>query len=135
MNSNGQFTIGQLAKAAKINIQTIRFYERQGILKPLDRLDSGYRVYNEESLKRLTFILHAKELGFSLNEIQDLLKLRIRTVEGCDKVRVKAQKKLADIQIKILHLKKLESTLKGLVSDCENRKVSNCCPIIEKMEF
>lgn len=134
-NQAPQYTIGRLAKEAKVNIQTVRFYERQGILKPIERLESGYRVYDRESLKRLHFIRHAKELGFSLKEIQALLNLRIRSIQRCDQVRAKAQKKLEDIQNKIMHLKNLEKTLKGLISDCKNRQVSDCCPIIEKMEF
>ena len=127
-------TIGQLAKAAGVNVQTVRFYEREGILKPQTRLDSGYRVYNEDSLKRLHFIRQAKDLGFSLDEIQGLLNLRVRSVDRCNQVRSKAEQKLKDVQQKITHLKKLERTLKSLVSDCENRVVSDCCPIIEKME-
>ncbi|MGE3680197.1 MAG: heavy metal-responsive transcriptional regulator [Bdellovibrionales bacterium] len=127
-------TIGQLAKAAGVNVQTVRFYEREGILKPQTRLDSGYRVYNEDSLKRLHFIRQAKDLGFSLGEIQGLLSLRVRSVDRCNQVRSKAEQKLKDVQQKITHLKKLERTLKNLVSDCENRVVSDCCPIIEKME-
>jgi len=127
-------TIGQLAKAAQVNIQTIRFYEREGILKPSNRLDSGYRVYNDESLKRLHFIRHAKDLGFSLDEIQDLLALRVRSVGRCNQVRTKAEAKLKDVQSKVAHLKKLERTLKKLISDCENRVVSECCPILDKME-
>lgn len=127
-------TIGQLAKAAGVNVQTVRFYEREGILKPQTRLDSGYRVYNEDSLKRLHFIRQAKDLGFSLDEIQSLLNLRVRSVDRCNQVRSKAEQKLKDVQQKITHLKKLERTLKSLVSDCENRVVSDCCPIIEKME-
>ena len=127
-------TIGQLAKAAGVNVQTVRFYEREGILRPQTRLDSGYRVYNEDSLKRLHFIRQAKDLGFSLDEIQSLLNLRVRSVDRCNQVRSKAEQKLKDVQQKITHLKKLERTLKNLVSDCENRVVSDCCPIIEKME-
>ena len=127
-------TIGQLAKAAGVNVQTVRFYEREGILKPQTRLDSGYRVYNEDSLKRLHFIRQAKDLGFSLDEIQGLLNLRVRSVDRCSQVRSKAEQKLKDVRQKITHLKKLERTLKSLVSDCENRVVSDCCPIIEKME-
>lgn len=127
-------TIGELAKRAGVNIQTVRFYERQGVLQPISRKESGYRLYNEDSLKRLTFIRHAKELGFSLKEINSLLSLRIRSVQSCDKVRSKAQGKLKEIQKKIVHLRQLEKTLQGLVSDCEKRIVSDCCPILEKME-
>lgn len=128
------FTIGELAKRAQVNIQTVRFYEREGVLQPVSRRNSGYRLYNEESLKRLTFIRHAKELGFSLKEINELLKLRIRSTQGCDRVRTKATEKLGEIQKKIAHLRRLEKTLVSLISDCEKRIVSDCCPILDKME-
>lgn len=128
------YTIGQLAKKVHVNVQTIRFYERRGILKPVRREDSGYRKYDGDSLKRLHFIRQAKELGFSLKEIQDLLGLRIRSVETCNRVRIKATEKLDEIQKKISQLKGLEKTMKSLISDCENRQISDCCPILEKME-
>jgi MerR family copper efflux transcriptional regulator len=132
--SNTTFTIGELSKRAQVNVQTVRFYEREGMLEPVARRDSGYRVYDGESLKRLIFIRHAKELGFSLKEIGELLKLRIKSTQGCNRVRAKASEKLGEIQRKIRHLKSLESTLVALISDCENRVVSDCCPILGKME-
>lgn len=134
MANQAFFTIGQLAKKAQVNVQTIRFYERRGILKPIRREDSRYRKYDGESLKRLHFIRQAKELGFSLKEIQDLLSLRIRSVETCDRVRTKASAKLEEIRKKISQLKGLEKTMKTLISNCESRQVSDCCPILEKME-
>ncbi|MGE4131434.1 MAG: heavy metal-responsive transcriptional regulator [Bdellovibrionales bacterium] len=132
LNSN-TFTAGRLAKAAAVNIQTVRFYDREGILKPISRTASGYRIYNGEGLKRLKFIIQAKELGFSLNEIRDLLSLRIRSAQACDRVRKKAQDKISDIQNRIAQLRKLERTLEGLVRDCKSRLVSDRCPILEKM--
>lgn len=132
LNSN-TFTAGRLAKAAAVNIQTVRFYDREGILKPISRTASGYRIYNGEGLKRLKFIIQAKELGFSLNEIRDLLSMRIRSAQACDRVRKKAQDKLSDIQNRIAQLRKLEQTLEGLVRDCKSRLISDRCPILEKM--
>lgn len=134
-NESTTFSIGELAKRAGVNIQTIRFYEREGVLKATAKRESGYRIYNEASLKKLRFIRHAKELGFSLKEINELLNFRIKSVPRCEKVRGKAQTKLKEIQEKIMHLRQLEKTLKSLVSDCENRVVSDCCPILAKMEF
>lgn len=128
------YTIGQLAKVARVNTQTLRFYERKGILKPSSRLESKYRIYDEDCLKRLHFIRQAKDMGFSLDEIQSLLNLRIRSVERCNQVRSKAEQKLKDVRQRISQLKKLEKMLASLVVDCENRVVSDCCPIIEKME-
>jgi len=128
------YTAGKLAKAVGVNIQTVRFYDRKGVLKPTSRTEAGYRVYDAEGLKRLKFIIQAKELGFSLTEIKDLLSLRVRSVQTCDRVRSKAKAKLEDIQKKIAHLRKLEKTLKNLIGDCENRVVSEQCPILERME-
>lgn len=128
------YTAGKLAKAAGVNIQTVRFYDRQGVLKPISRTEGGYRIYNEEGLRQLNFIIHAKELGFSLKEIKELLSLRIRSVKACERVRVRAQDRLKDVQSKIASLKKLEKTLNKLISDCEDRVVSDQCPIIEKLE-
>jgi len=128
------YTAGKLAKAAGVNIQTVRFYDREGVLKPTSRTEAGYRVYDTEGLKRLKFIIQAKELGFSLKEIKDLLSLRVRSVQACNKVQSKAKAKLEDIQGKISDLRRLERTLKKLIGDCENRVVSDQCPILEKME-
>ena len=128
------YMAGQLAKAANVNIQTVRFYDRQGILKPASRTEAGYRIYDKEGVKRLNFIIQAKKLGFSLKEIKEFLALRVQSVKACDRVRKKATEKLKDIQNKIAHLKKLEKTFKGLIGDCENRVVTNQCPILEKME-
>lgn len=128
------YTIGQLAKAAQVNPQTLRFYERKGILKPTNRLVSKYRIYDNESLKRLRFIKQAQRMGFSLDEVQSLLGLRVRSVQRCDQVRTKAEVKLKDVRSKIAQLRKLERTLAKLISDCKNRVVSDCCPILEKME-
>ncbi len=128
------YMAGQLAKAANVNIQTVRFYDRQGILKPASRTEAGYRIYDKEGVKRLNFIIQAKKLGFSLKEIKEFLALRVQSVKACDRVRKKTTEKLKDIQNKIAHLKKLEKTFKGLIGDCENRVVTNQCPILEKME-
>ena len=128
------YTAGQLAKVVNVNIQTVRFYDRQGILKPVSRTEAGYRIYDKEGVKRLNFIIQAKELGFSLNEIKEFLELRVRSVQTCDRVRKKTTEKLKDIQNKIAHLKKLEKTFKGLIGDCEKRVITNQCPILEKME-
>lgn len=133
MENQDLYTIGQIAKEACVNVQTIRFYERRGILRPVRRAESGYRKYDKDSLKRLRFIRQAKELGFSLREIQSLLGLRFRSVETCDRVRAKAFEKLEEIQKKITKLRSLEKTMKELISDCKNRKVSDSCPILEKI--
>lgn len=127
--------IGDLAKKAGVNVQTVRFYERQGVLLAPVREESGYRIYDEASLKRLVFVRHAKELGFSLKEIKELLDLRVKTTDRCEKVRKRAELKLSEIQRRIRHLKNLEKTLKNLIEDCDRRVIRDCCPIIDKMEL
>ncbi len=136
MRENGErrLTIGVLATAAGVNVQTIRFYERKGLLKPVARLSSGYRLYDTECVKRLNFIIQAKGLGFSLAEVKALLVLRVRLSGNPDKVRAKVEKKLEEIRRKIAQLRQLEKTLTQLADDCRNRKVTDHCPIIERME-
>lgn len=136
MKEDGErrLTIGALAKAAGVNVQTIRFYERKGLLKPSARLSSGYRLYGAECLKRLNFIIQAKGLGFSLAEAKGLLGLRVRSAGNPDIVRTKVEKKLEEVRQKIARLRQLERTLKRLADDCRNRRVTDHCPIIERME-
>jgi len=127
--------IGALAKQANVNIQTVRYYERIGILKATTRRDSGYRVYDQDSLKRLLFIKRAQELGFALDDIRELLNLRASTPAARERVRKKAREKISEIRAKIADLKKLESNLKTLVHDCEHGPLSSPCPILERMEM
>lgn len=128
------YTIGELAKQASVNIQTIRFYERKGILRPLARTDAGYRLYNENHLSDLRFVIHAKELGFSLKEIKELLILRSPSSERCASARQKASEKLSEVRSKIRQLKQIESVLKGLIKECEAQPNPDECPIITNME-
>lgn len=126
--------IGEVAKKANVNIQTLRYYEKRGIVKPSAVKDSGYRLYTEDTIKSILFIKHAQELGFSLGQIKDLLNLRIPSKSRCQKVRGRAQEKLSDVQEKIKMLRKIEKNLKILIKDCESNKTSSNCPIIESME-
>jgi MerR family mercuric resistance operon transcriptional regulator/MerR family gold-responsive transcriptional activator of gol and ges genes len=91
---NSTLTIGKLAKAAGVNIQTIRYYERRKLLWAKAKNQSGYRLYNDESLRKLRFIKNAQMLGFTLREIDELLNLRTTSVAGCKNVQGKAQTKL-----------------------------------------
>lgn len=129
------FQIGSLAEKAHVNIQTIRYYERIKLLAPKLRKDSKrIRFYDDESLKTLNFIKHAQELGFQLEEIKELLKLRSESTGRCDRVRKRASEKLQSVQSKILNLKAIEKNLKQLINECEARKTQQECPIIEGME-
>lgn len=127
-------TIGQVAAAAAVNTQTIRYYERRGLLSAQRRTPSGYRQYAEDAISRLRFIKHAQELGFSLQEIQDLLGLRVRHAAACDPVERKTRQKIEIVQQKIRDLQRLKRTLERLAAACAARRPTDDCPILEALE-
>jgi len=127
-------TIGQLAKQAGVNRETVRYYERRRLLSRPSRSISGYRVFSDDAVRRLRFIRHAKMLGFSLNEIRELLALRVDSIDECDRVRVRTQAKLADIDNKIQLLRQMKAALTRLVGACERRGKTNDCPILDSLE-
>ncbi len=128
------YTIGQLAQLADVNIQTIRFYERKRILPKPERKPSGYRVFNEEDVRRLKFIHLSKGHGFSLQEIKELLDLRIDSKSSCDEVRTLSEKKIEMMDAKIEELQTMKSALLKLVVSCRNREYSSDCPILGAFE-
>jgi MerR family mercuric resistance operon transcriptional regulator len=121
-----RLTIGQVARQAEIGVETVRFYERQGLVEEPPRRESGYREYAPEVVKRLLFIRRAKELGFTLNEIKELLSF-----DSCPDVKTLAQAKIADIAAKIKTLKRMQRVLSRLVSECTS---DTECPILEALE-
>ena len=126
--------IGELAKAAGVGVETLRYYERRGLLAEPARRQSGYRAYEPEAVDVVRFIKRAQQLGFSLKEIQELLALR--SGQGtCRDVRERAQTKLEDIDEKLRQLEAMKSALEQLVHQCAGRRRSTrYCPIIEAME-
>ncbi|SRR6266545_502918 len=127
-------TIGQVATAADVNIQTIRYYERRGLFPTPKRTPAGYRQYADEAVARLRFIKHAQDLGFSLNEIQELLGLRVRHGAACDAVERKTRGKVALVQQRIRDLQRMKRTLERLAAACAARRPTDECPILEAME-
>ena len=125
-------TIGQVSKQTNVNIETIRYYERLGLLPNPPRRPSGYRQYNENVVQRLHFIKKAKELGFSLKEIKELLSLRISSKNSCAHVRRHAEIKIQDVEQKIKTLQKIKQALKKLSAECHGKKTMGECPILEK---
>jgi MerR family transcriptional regulator, copper efflux regulator len=119
-----QMKIGNVASQADLSIDTIRFYERQGLLSSPRRLFSGYRDYSEEVLDRLHFIKEAKRLGFSLREIKELLSLGVKSTRECGPVTRKAEAKLAEMESEIERLQRLRRTLRKMVKECDGR----CAP-------
>jgi len=111
--------IGTVADKAEVSIDTLRFYEREGLIASPRRLFSGYRDYPEEVLGRLDFIKEAKGLGFSLREIKELLSMGVKSTRECGPVTHKAQQKLAEMESEIERLQQLRRTLRKMVKDCD----------------
>ena len=127
-------TIGQVAEAADVNVQTIRYYERRGLFPTPRRTSAGYRQYADDAVARLRFIKHAQELGFSLKEIQDLLGLRVRHGTACDAVERKTKNKIEVVQQRIRDLQHMKRTLERLAAACAARRPTDDCPILEVLE-
>jgi MerR family transcriptional regulator, copper efflux regulator len=124
-------SIGQLARQAGVRIDTVRYYERDGLLSPAGRLASGYRRYGETELNRLRFIRRAKALGFSLEDIRSLLALsQERSVA---QVKRTAEDKLAEIGQRIDELERIRAALRTLVARCPGHDGTEACPILEAL--
>ncbi|HSX59157.1 MAG TPA: heavy metal-responsive transcriptional regulator [Tahibacter sp.] len=126
-----RYSIGDLAQRAGVAIDTIRYYERDGLLAPAERSAAGYRRYDDTGLKRLTFIRRAKALGFSLEDIRGLLALS----EQADiaEVRRTAQGKLADIEQRIAELERIRAGLRALIAACPGHGRAEACPILNAL--
>ena len=127
-------TIGQLAKQGGVNLETIRYYERRGILPRPPRTVSGYRAFSHESVRRVRFIKRAQVLGFSLREIEELLTLRARPGRSCATVQAKAKAKIADIDAKLQQLSAMRGGLTRLVATCARRGTTSACPILDSLD-
>lgn len=123
--------IGSVAREAGVSIETIRFYEREGLIGEPPRTPSGYRQYSEEVIERIRFIQRAKELGFSLAEIRDLLELRVRSDSECEDVRRRAEAKVHDIEAKMRDLDSMRRVLSDLTRACATGMHTGECPILE----
>jgi len=125
------FSIGKLAESAGVAIDTVRYYERNGLLQPAGRLASGYRRYGEAELRRLRFIRRAKTLGFSLEDIRTLLELSAE--RSVAKVKRAAQLKLADIEARIAELERVGAGLRKLIAACPGHGRAEACPILNAL--
>lgn len=127
-------TIGKVAREAGVGVETVRFYERQGLIEEPPRRPSGYRQYPPETISRIRFVRRAKELGFTLKEIKELFSLRASGRSRCADVRRRAEEKVEDIQQKVRDLQKMEKALVGLVATCDGRSPVTECPILKALE-
>ena len=134
MNAANQVTIGRLAGNSGVNLETIRYYERIGLLAKPPRSQSGYRLYSADAVNRVRFIKHAQELGFSLKEISELLSLRVAPDRSCADIKQRADKKIADIEEKIRSLRQMKQALIKVSASCRGRGPTSECPILEALD-
>jgi len=125
--------IGEVAGRAGVNVQTLRFYEREGLLEEPARRPSGYRAYPEDSVRRVRFIKRAQQLGFTLREIQSLLRLRDDASVPCKEVRSTAEAKISEIDEKLRHLKAMKKALQTLARSCAASRKHHC-PLLEALD-
>lgn len=127
-------TIGLVARRAGVGVETVRFYERQGLIEEPPRRPSGYREYGDDVVSRLGFIRRAKELGFTLKEIKELLSLRRDPSTPAPDVKRMAEAKIADIETKIRTLQKMKKALGKLTSACPGNVTSAECPLLHALD-
>lgn len=124
--------IGEVARRAGVNIDTVRYYERSGLLPPPPRRPSGYRAYDVDAVRRLRFIRRAKALGFTLNEIGELMGLSRRS--DVPAVRRAAEQKLREVDRRIAELRRVRDALAGLIQACPGRGPADACPILSALD-
>lgn len=127
-------TIGQLAEDAGVNVETIRFYERKGLIAQPSRPQTGYRRYDDGESRRIRFIRQAQELGFSLLEIRQLLTLRVDPTTSCGQVKDKAEAKIGSIDEKIAALKTMRKALIEITNTCSGEGPTTECPILDALD-
>ena len=132
---NAMLTIGKVAKLAEVSIDTIRYYERGGLLSPAQKSGAGYRLYNDEAVRRLNFIKHAQHCGLSLAEIRQLLALKRQDDSCCEDVRSLVLQKKRQLDNKITSLKAMSRALSELIDICtDDGKPLDACPILAALE-
>ena len=127
-------TIGRLAKQVGIGIETVRFYERKGLIEPPPRTDSNYRIYPEEEVSRLRFIKKAKNLGFTLNEIKELLFMRHDPHSTQADIKNRTLAKITAVKQKISDLTRIQKALERLASSCDGHGPLGDCPILKALD-
>ena len=125
--------IGELAQRAGVGIDTVRYYERQGLLPAPERMASGYRRYDQTDVARLRFIRRAKALGFTLVEIQELLALSGRRADDMGELKAAASEKLVDVEAKLAELTRIREGLRALVASCPGHGALEQCPILNAL--
>lgn len=128
-----ELSIGELARQANVHIETIRYYERRGLLAEPRRNKSGHRQYSTEAVRRTEFIKRCQSLGFSLKEIHEILELRITPESTCADMQLRVTEKLADVNRKIDELARIRDALSRLLKKCSGKGPIGNCPILEEL--
>jgi len=135
MKSEKDMTIGLLAKRSDVTVETVKFYEKEGILPKPQKPSSGFRSYPEDYVSRILFIKRAQELGFTLREVKELLKLKVDKKATCGQVMKKADEKIVEVEQKIKDLQQMKKSLKQIRECCEDgTQTLTECPILECFE-
>lgn len=125
---------GQLALRAGVNVETLRYYERRGLLEAPARLPSGYRAYDDEAVRIIRFIKRAQELGFTLAEVETLLELAAGGPDTCDAAQSLAGNRIADLDRRIEMMRRMRDSLERLVATCQRPRRDRECPLIQSIE-
>jgi MerR family mercuric resistance operon transcriptional regulator len=128
------FKIGEAARRAGVNKETIRYYERRDLIPEPDRRRSGYRIFTQRHINQIKFIKRAQDLGFTLSEIKELLTLRLDGDTPCEPVRIKAESKLEDVKQKIQDLQRMKKVLANLIEECKANGTTDECVILNALE-
>jgi MerR family mercuric resistance operon transcriptional regulator len=126
--------IGEVAESAGVHVQTLRYYERRGLLEPPPRSAAGYRNYPPAAVRVLRFVKRAQELGFTLDEIEELLHLDAGGPDSCDAARALAEARMADLDRRIADLQRMRDSLASLVDTCTRPRTDRQCPLLESLQ-
>ncbi|MBZ0252568.1 MAG: heavy metal-responsive transcriptional regulator, partial [Candidatus Methylomirabilis sp.] len=122
-----------VARESRVNVETVRFYERKGLVARPAREGGGFRKYPREVVRRIRFIRSGKALGFTLKEIEELLALRVSGATRCEDVRRRAEKKIRTIDEKLRELERMKRALEGLTAACRGKRKTSACPILDAL--
>lgn len=128
------YKIGEVARRASVNKETVRYYEKRNLIPEPDRRRSGYRIFTQRHIDQIRFIKRAQELGFTLSEIKELLELRMDEHTTCSEIKREAQEKYQDVAEKIEDLQRIKSTLVDLIDSCAGEGPKGHCPILNALE-
>lgn len=127
-------SIGQVAEAAEVGVETVRFYQRQGLIEEPPRQGTQHRRYSQETVARIRFIRGAQNLGFSLKEVEDLMALRIAPGTSKAEIKARAQAKVDEIEEKTKNLQRMRDSLLKLIGACEGTGTVEDCPILQAFD-